>query len=119
MPLHKAFFGDAERQFRLTAPMIRELERKTGAGIGALIRRVIARDFFHADLVETIRLALIVGGANPAEAFSLVNAYVIDRPLTETYALALAILENLFAGDAPIEIEPVETEKESDDNEQN
>lgn len=96
---HKQFFGDAEHEFRLTAPTIKELERVTGCGIGALIKRVIARDFHHGDISETIRLALIGGGADPAEASALVNAYAVDRPLSQTYPLAVAILENLWAGE--------------------
>lgn len=109
MPEHRTFFGDQERSFKLTASMIVELERLRGAGIGLLIKRTISRDFYHADIIETIRLSLIGGGMSPTEAHSLVNAYVIDRPLSETYPLALAILENLFAGDP-------EPEKESADD---
>mgnify|MGYP002028105435 FL=1 len=34
---HRAFFGDGERDFLLSDPMIAELEAKTGTGIGALL----------------------------------------------------------------------------------
>jgi hypothetical protein len=95
---HRAFFGDAERDFKLTPPMIVELERKTGAGIGALCRRLFAGDFQHADCTETIRLALVGGGAAPKEADALVKAYAIERPLGEIYPLAVAILETLWFG---------------------
>ena len=40
--IHVAFFGDGEKQFLLTPEMIVELERKTGAGIGGLCRRLFA-----------------------------------------------------------------------------
>lgn len=95
---HKAFFGDAERTFRLTPKLIVELERKTGVGIGALITRVVGRQFTHADLSETIRLGLIGGGTSPGEAEALVLTYASSRPLAETYPLALAILMALWSG---------------------
>ena len=41
----KAFFGDAERTFKLTPALIVELERKTGAGIGGLSKRIFAGEF--------------------------------------------------------------------------
>lgn len=97
----KSFIGDAERDFALTPAMIRELERITGAGIGRLMQRIVAREFHFSDLTETIRLALIGGGTAPSEAQALVNTYVADRPLSEVYPLALAIMERLFFGDEP------------------
>ena len=42
---HRAFFGDAEHDFRITPALVIELELKTGAGIGALCSRVFARQF--------------------------------------------------------------------------
>ncbi|MEX0408563.1 gene transfer agent family protein [Aquibium sp. LZ166] len=97
---HVAFFGDGERSFALPPELIMELERKTGAGIGLLCRRVFARDFALADLLETIRLALIGGGASPKEAADLIAAYGAPRPISETFPLAAAILETVFFGSA-------------------
>ena len=57
---HRAFFGDAEYVFALPVPMIIELEKKTGVGIGALCSRLFASQFSHSDIVETIRLAVSV-----------------------------------------------------------
>jgi hypothetical protein len=95
---HRAFFGDSERDFRITPELIVELERKTGAGIGGLCRRLFAGDFKHADVTETIRLALIGGGTSPKEADALTNAYAVNRPLSEIYPLAVSILETLWFG---------------------
>lgn len=111
MPEYRQFFGDAERAFNLTAPMIRELERKTGAGIGALTNRVVAREFFHDDIVEIIRLALIGGGTPQREAKTLVDTYAIGRPLYESHNLAIEILNALWA--VPVEPEPVEQKGET------
>lgn len=95
---YQTFFGDAEYSFRLTAPMIKELETKCGA-IGALCARVFNRQFGQADISETIRLALIGNGeTTPKRAAELIAAYVADRPLIETLPLATKILERLYFG---------------------
>ncbi len=95
---HRSFFGDAERTFELTAPMVIELERVTNTGIGALFRRLINSDFKQGEIADTIRLALIGGGETPERAAELVQTYVMQRPLTESYALAVTILESLWFG---------------------
>jgi hypothetical protein len=97
---YTAFFGDAQRTFKITPVLIIELERTTGVGIGGLCRRLFAREFSHADILETIRIALIGGGEKPETAASLVAAYAADRPLSETYPLAVSILEALWFGKA-------------------
>jgi hypothetical protein len=97
---HSAFFGDGERTFKLTPELIVELERKTGSGIGGFCRRLFVGDFGHGDLVETIRLGLIGGGETPENAAALVGAYVVGRPLSESYPLAVSILEALWFGAA-------------------
>ena len=100
MTTFRADFGGERRPFRLTLPMIVELERLTGAGIGELFGRLVDRRFRMADMRETIRLALIGGGTDPSEAAALVEAYVDPRPLSESYALAVGILDALFTGEA-------------------
>lgn len=98
MTSHHAFFGDAEYNFLITPALILELERKTGTGIGQLCRRVFANEFSHADLIETVRLALIGGGTAPKRTDELVTAYAIGRPLIEIQPLATSILEALWLG---------------------
>lgn len=95
---HRAFFGDAERDFTLAPALILELERVTGSGIGGLFNRLMTRDFRHIDLTETIRLGLIGGGATPEEAKALVDTYAIGRPILDTYPLAVGIFEALMFG---------------------
>lgn len=95
---HRAFFGDAEYNFRITPSLVIELEHKTGVGIGALCSRVFAKQFAQSDIHETIRLALIGGGAAPERAASMVASYVVDHPLSESYPLAVAILDDLWFG---------------------
>lgn len=98
VPPHTAFFGDAEYPFRLSPALIIELEHKTGAGIGALCTRIFHRQFAQIDIHETIRLALIGGGIQPERAATLIASYAVDRPLSETYPVAVAILENVWFG---------------------
>src|SRR5712664_368556 len=95
---HHAFFGDSDYDFRITPALVIELEHKTGAGIGALCSRVFAKQFAQSDIHETIRLALIGGGTAPDRAASLIASYATDRPLAETYPLAVAILDDLWFG---------------------
>jgi hypothetical protein len=95
---HRAFFGDAEYDFRVTPTLVIELEHKTGAGIGSLCSRVFAKQFALSDIHETIRLALIGGGTSPERAATLIASYATDRPLSEIYPLAVAILDDLWFG---------------------
>lgn len=96
----RAFFGDGARTFRLTAPLIVELERVTGAGVGVLCKRLFAGEFTLDDLRHTIRLSLIGGGESPETASALVAAYVDNRPLAEIYPIAVAVLESAWFGSA-------------------
>lgn len=95
---HHAFLGDAEYPFRLTAKMTLELEKTTGVGVGALCTRVFNKQFAHSDISETLRLSLIGAGMAPERAASLVATYAIDRPLIETYPIAVAVLELRWFG---------------------
>jgi hypothetical protein len=95
---HRAFFGDAEYDFRLPPSLVIELEQKTGTGIGALCTRVFHKHFTQADIHETIRLGLIGGGIAPERAAKLIASYAADRPLSETYPVAVAILDNVWFG---------------------
>lgn len=100
MKPHVEFFGEGEHSFDLTkVEIILELERKTGAGIGALCSRVFAGHFSHTDIIETIRLALIGGGTSPERALELVNTYVPARPFVRAQSLAVNILQARFFGD--------------------
>lgn len=106
LPTLKTFFGDAERDFALTPALIEELEQKCGAGIGAIAKRLFAGQFRHADMIETIRLALIGGGEAPQRAASLAKLYAAERPINEALPLSIAILETLFFGKASSNEQP-------------
>ena len=100
MITHRAFFGTAEHSFTLTDDMVTELERITDTGIGAFYQRMIAMHFKAADLAEIIRLGLIGAEMHPQEAMQLVNTYARNRPMAETFPLALDILDARWNGTA-------------------
>jgi hypothetical protein len=95
---HVAFFGDAQRTFKITATLIPELERATGCGVGSLVNHVVARTMNHSMMVETIRLALIGGGEKPERAKQLCDTYLPTMPLAEVHLLAVEILTALWMG---------------------
>lgn len=95
---YKQFFGDQEREFKLTPELIQELERKCQAGIGELSRRLFGGDFRYQDVSEIIRLALIGGGEKPDRAQELVALYVHQFPINESYALAVQVVEAAWFG---------------------
>lgn len=95
---HTAFFGDGEKTFALTTPMIQELERKTGHGIGLIFRRIQQHQFSLQDISEVIRLGLIGGGTKPAIADAMVKTYVDGQPLVESMEIALDVIAARFLG---------------------
>lgn len=95
---HRAFFGDQERDFALTDPVVIELERLTGTGIGTLFARLTRTDFRLADLTEIIRLGLIGANTDPSEAFRLVETYGRNRPISEVLPVALDVITARWLG---------------------
>ena len=96
----RKFFGDGERDFALPSKWILELERTTASGFGELLHRLRGGTFRLADLTETIRIAMIGGGASPADADALVTTYVAaeGNALIEAQILATDILLDRYAG---------------------
>jgi hypothetical protein len=135
-------FADGAYLFRLPLAQISELQNKCGCGLGALFARVmkgryrfgdeivcnpLEADYHVLDLVETIRLGLIGGGrgdvngqavkVDPISARGLVDNYVLNRPLSESWATAAMVLgaciEGYVApmkgGDPPKKARPAKT----------
>lgn len=94
--MHKAFFGDRERDFSLTPHLIPEFERVTGKAIGETVDDLRGMSF--SQIVHTVRLGLVGGGTHPKEATALVQTYVDTHPLGELHLLALDILTDLWTG---------------------
>lgn len=94
----RMFVGDTDHDLALTPPMIVELERLTGRGIGGTFKHLVAGEFAFAEVVETIRLALVGGGMSPERADEIVETYVRPRPLAETFPVALSVMEAAWFG---------------------
>ena len=97
---HSAFFGDREHAFTLTDPMLAELERISGLGVGALYFQLVNLAYPAEVLREIIRLGLIGAGTSPEEAKRLCDTYAANRPLAETFPLAFEIMESRWNGKA-------------------
>lgn len=95
---HRQFFGDAEYPFLISPDLVIELERKAGAGIGSISRRLYAGDHYFAELTEIIRLALIGGGMDAKDAAALVETYAPRLSVTALYETALAPVDLLIFG---------------------
>lgn len=119
-------FADGEYSFALPLERIDELQRKCGAGIGAIFARVLKganrlgddillapgqAEFYALDLVETVRQGLIGGGkgmvdgkevkVSPALAQRLVASYILNQPLSAAWEMAVAILGACIVGYSP------------------
>jgi hypothetical protein len=119
-------FGDGTYLFALPLAQISELQRKCGIGIGGLFNRVLKgcnrlgddiilapgqAEFYALDLIETIRHALIGGGkgtvngeevkVTPIMASRLIDAYVLTRPLSDSWSIAASVLGACIVGYTP------------------
>lgn len=130
-------FGDGDYLFRLNLAGINAIQDKCGSGIGAVWQRLAASRFNYVkddgervgfgvaeaaafkieDIIEPIRQGLIGGGmgtvdgsavtVTPLLANKLVQTYVIDRPLSEAWSVAFAVMSALIEGyDPPKKKEP-------------
>ncbi len=55
-------------------------------------------DWSPLSVFETIRLGLIGGGKTPAEAYSLAQRYVVQRPIAESAPVAAAVMSAALMG---------------------
>lgn len=120
------FFADGAYRFFLPIPQVMELEQKCGMGIGAIFGKVLrgssvagddvlldpgAADFSAIQVVEVVRQGLIGGGkgtvdgvdvkVTPIVANRLITNYLLNRPLSEAWELAVAILAAAVLGHDP------------------
>lgn len=124
-------FADGVYTFKLTLNGIKEIQDKTGGGIGAVWQRLAASRLnfigedigvpneakFHIqDIIEPIRQGLIGGksglvdgeevAVNAHKANQLIERYVENEPLQAGWALAYAIVGGLIEGYSPPEEKP-------------
>jgi len=127
-------FGDGQYVFALPLAQINELQRKCSVGIGGLYARTLKgitrvgdqtmlvpgqAEFYALDVIETMRHGLIGGGkgvvngeeiaVTPILANKLIDAYVLGRPLIESWKNATSILFACIMGyEPPKKAEPAE-----------
>lgn len=87
-------FAGAERTFRLGLSQIEELEEKAGQGIFQIMESLSPQNrTVRAKVIsEVIRIGLIGGGTQPADALSMVRRYCDERPMLENLMLAYAVV---------------------------
>jgi hypothetical protein len=90
-------FAGQERRFKLPLGKIADLERISGAGIGAIMVRLATHQFKASDIWEPIRLGLEGGGMSEPEATATCMAYH-DEPLMWRAELASQILQAAVNG---------------------
>lgn len=88
-----------EHTFRLTVPMVLELERIGNAPFGVIFNRVQRGEYAIEDVQQVVRLGLIGGGMAPADASRLMRTWGYPaRPLTELWQVARVVLHAAMFG---------------------
>jgi len=92
-------WGDGDHTFNIAKlAQVFELEDKCEAGVNEVFQRLREGRWKFNDVREPIRLGLIGGGKNPAEALLLTKRYVDDRPWAESVLTAQMILMAAIVG---------------------
>lgn len=100
-------FADGRYTFGFDLDEIEELQRKSNAGFGTIIERVMDGNWYFSDIYETIRLGLIGSGeVPPTKAKDLCDFYVnpTKKPLaipgdpSSPLAVARVILGSVMFG---------------------
>lgn len=92
-------WGDGTHSFNIAKiAQVFELEDKCGCGVNEVFSRLRDGRWRLNDIRETIRLGLIGGGKNPADALLLTKRYVDDRPWAENILVAQTILMAAIVG---------------------
>lgn len=92
-------WGDGEHVFNIAKlAQVFELEDKCGCGVNEVFNRLREGRWKFNDVREPIRLGLIGGGKNPAEALLLTKRYVDERPWAESILTAQMILMAAIVG---------------------
>lgn len=94
-PLELIWQG-GEHPFYLGISELRALQEKCDAGPAFIKMRLEKELWFVDDIVQPIRLGLIGGGMDNAQAASLVKKHVEGEYLTQSVVLALAIMMSVL-----------------------
>jgi hypothetical protein len=91
-------WADGTYQFRLAWGELAKLQEACDAGPQVVYNRLHGEAWRIEDIASVIRLGLIGGGMEPAEALRKVRAYVESRPPMENLLTAQAILSVALLG---------------------
>lgn len=92
-------WGDGRHTFRLALGEWRELQQLLQLGPLALYKKFVRGEWTADEIYETLRVALIGGGLEPAKAYTLVQRYVaeLETPLMSHIPVILAIIQPAIA----------------------
>lgn len=99
-----ADWADGTYAFRLAYGQIFELQEKFRIGPPELLFKLQSDRWNLEHISETIRCALIGGGADPAKALSLMRRYIYERPYRESHPLAVAIVMACMVSPDPVDL---------------
>lgn len=91
-------WADGTHSFRLAWGQLAELQEKCDAGPYVVLQRLHNGEWRIEDIINIIRLGLIGGGMEPAQALKLVRRYVEARPPMENLIPAQVILSAALTG---------------------
>lgn len=91
-------WADGEKTFRLALGQLRELQEKCDAGPPHIYHRLESDTWLVDDVVETLRLGLIGGGADQAKARTLVQRYAGPGTFMENVRPAMMIIAAALVG---------------------
>lgn len=91
-------WADGTHSFRLAWGQLAELQEKCDAGPYVVLQRLHSGEWRIEDVSNIIRLGLIGGGMEPAQALKLVRRYVEARPPMENLIPAQIILSAALTG---------------------
>ncbi|XHE12395.1 gene transfer agent family protein [Agrobacterium deltaense] len=91
-------WADGAHSFRLAWGQLAELQEKCDAGPYVVLQRLHSGAWRIEDISNIIRLGLVGGGMEPAQALKLVRRYVEARPPMENLIPAQVILSAALTG---------------------
>ncbi len=94
----KLKWSQGEHEFALNLSELRALEDAVDAGFCAIHQRFEYAVWSTNDVIETLRLALIGGGMEAAEAMKIVQRAVTEQPILEPATVAQKVMRVCMTG---------------------
>jgi hypothetical protein len=106
-------WADGTFTFALPLAQLEELQTLCDAGPVVIAQRLEHSLWTSKEVYHTLRLGLIGGGMQPAEALRKTRLYVLERPWLENVMPALAVMQAVLIGkpDEPVGKSPADGEE--------